>query len=131
MAPQVTTTPDLKGREDLLLRRLLGLYQEEIQVYGQILQLSRQQGHMIQQGLPLAEIRKILDQKKKCLDLISRLEATERQAKQAWDNGRHQWSARGRSQLHQMLGRVGELIEQILICEEENDLHLIQQTGAV
>ena len=88
-------------------------------------------GRLVQQEAPLTEIRKVLVQKKNCLDIISRLEATERHAKQAWDNGRHQWTARGRSQLHLKLGQVGEIIEKILICEEENDLQLIQQTGAV
>lgn len=131
MAPLNSSSPDLPDRENLLLRRLLGLYEEEIQVYQQVLQLSRQQGAMIRQGRPLGEVRAVLEQKRNCLAIISRLEATERQAKQAWDNGRHQWSARGRSELHEMLARVGRLIEQILGCEEENDLHLIRQTGTV
>lgn len=131
MAPLNSLTPDPRDRESILLRRLLGLYEEEIQVYQQVLQLSREQGAMIRQGQPISDVRKVLEQKKKCLAVINRLEATERQAKQAWDSGRHQWSARGRSELHVVLGRVGQVIEQILGCEEENDMLLIRQTRAV
>lgn len=131
MALPSSTSLDARQREDILLRRLLNLYEEEAQIYHRILELSRQQGSLIRQGLPLSQIRKVLEMKKKCLETISRLEATERGAKQEWDHGRQQWSARGRSRLHDALGRVGGLIEQILVCEEDNDLQLIQQTRSV
>lgn len=130
MALPSSTTSDLQGREDLLVRRLIGLYQEELQVYQQVLELSRQQGQLIRRGASLGDIRRILQQKKQCLDVVGRLEATERNAKRAWDQGRHQWTVQGRTRLHEILGQVGQLIEQILACEEENDRHLIEQTRA-
>ena len=130
MALRNSTPPDIQNREDLLLRRLLGLYGEEITIYDQILHLSRQQGVMIQQGQPIADIRKILEQKKNCLDIVSRLEATDKSAKREWDMGKQQWSVRGRARLHEVLGKVGNLIEEILIIEEDNDMQLIEHTRA-
>lgn len=130
MALQASTTLELDSRESVLIKRLCALYEEEIQVYGRVLQLSRQQGNLIRQGTPLGQIRNLLEQKMECLNLIGRLEATERQSRDEWDRGKSQWSSSGRSQIHGILGQVGTLIEQILICEEENDLQLIQQTEA-
>ncbi len=131
MASRSSTIPEIGEQESRLLHRLLALYEEELQIYRQVLDLSQRQGELIRQGVPLAEIRRLLEQKKNCLNIIGRLEATERNAKKAWENGRREWSAHSRTRLHEVLGRVGQLIEQILICEEENDLQLIQQTRAV
>ncbi len=114
----------------MLVQRLTDLYHEEIQVYGQILNLSRRQGQLIGQGRPLNEIRGLLEQKKKCLDIISRLEATEKAAKREWEQGKHQWSTASRSAVHDVLAQVGQLIEQILVCEEANDAQFIQQSRA-
>jgi hypothetical protein len=33
--------------------------------------------------------------------------------------------------MHDILGQVGTVIEQILLCEEDNDRHLIEQASAV
>ena len=130
MALTSSTSPDIRHRENALVDRLTGLYQEEIQVYGQILKLSREQGTLIRNARPLSEIRKVLERKKKCLDIIARLEATERVAKREWEVGKPHWSASSRSRLHDVLARVGELIEEILICEEANDKHFIEQSRA-
>ena len=132
MALRNSSTPEMmQDRETLLLRRLLGLYQEEIQIYVQVLELSREQGALIRKGSHITEIRRVLEKKKNCLNIIGRLEATERAAKHEWDVGRGEWSARGRTQLHEALGQVGDLIEQILSSEEENDMQLIAKTRAV
>lgn len=132
MALLNSTTPELgSDRETLLLRRLLGLYEEEIQIYQQVLELSREQGFLIKQGRNIADIRRLLEKKKNCLVIIGRLEATEKTAKREWDQGRPSWSARGRAQLHEVLSRVGDLIEKILLTEEDNDLQLIAKTRAV
>ncbi len=131
MAPLSFTSPDLTGREDLLVRRLVSLYEEELQVYSQVLQLSHQQSQLIKRGAAMSEIRRLLEKKKQCLDVIGRLEATERSAKRTWDQGKQEWSTRGRTRMHEVLGKVSGVIEQILLTEEKNDLELIEQTRAV
>ncbi len=66
-------------------------------------------------------------QKKTCLEIVGRLELTERNAKIEWERGRSKWTAAGRNRLHMALKRVTDLIEEILVCEEHNDIHLIEQ----
>ena len=128
MAPQATTTTEVARRETMLLQRLLNLYEEEKQIYRQVWNLSLRQGEIVKQGLPLSDVRKILDQKKRCLETISRLELTESSNKVEWEQGRQKWSSSGRTQLHEKLQEVTELIEEILVIEEKNDMHLIEQT---
>jgi hypothetical protein len=113
------------------LNRLLALYEEERQLYAKVLDLSKTQGEVVSRGGTLASVRRILEQKKQCLDLIGRLELTEHRAKVQWEKGRSQWTASGRRRLHEALQEVTTLIEEILICEEKNDLVLIEQTRVV
>ena len=131
MALPRSSNPDIPPREAELLERLLGLYEEERQLYAQVLELSRQQGEQISQGASLAAVRRILEQKKSCLDLVGRLELTEHRTKVAWEKGRHGWTSAGRLRLHEAVQEVAGLIEQILVCEEKNDLTLIEQTRVV
>ncbi len=128
MVQMHSSVPDISRRETEILNRLLGLYSEEQQLYAKVLSLSQKQGAIIDEGAPLAAVRKILEQKKSCLDVVSRLEATEQANRQEWESNRTQYSARTRNLLHSALQEVGSLIEEILICEENNDLKLIQQT---
>jgi hypothetical protein len=121
---------DVRGESELL-DRLLGLYAEEKELYGQVLELSRRQGEEIRRGGTLAQVRRILEQKKTCLDLVGRLEMTEHRTKVAWEKGRRDWSSGGRLQLHEAVQEVAGLIEKILICEERNDHLLIEQTRVV
>lgn len=118
---------DIRQAEAEILDRLLGLYEEERLVYHRILELSRNQGELLRQGAPLGNVRRLLDQKKVCLETIRRLELTEARSKQDWERGQHHWSAAGKARLHGALRRVGELIEDILQCEESNDMVLIGQ----
>ena len=123
----------LEGRvtEQGLLDRLLGLYEEERALYAQVLQLSMEQGEAIGGGGSLASVRRILEQKKGCLDLIGRLELTEHRTKVAWEKGRNGWSVQGRRKLHDAVQEIAGLIEDILVAEEKNDLILIDQTRVV
>ena len=73
-------------------------------------------------------MRRLLDQKKNCLEIVGRMELTERDAKRAWERERRTWTAAGRAQLHAALKAVADLIEEILTCEEKNDMYLIEQT---
>lgn len=123
--------PETRRSERELLDRLLGLYEEERQLYARVLELSREQGATVSRGGSLASVRRILEQKKQCLDLIGRLELTEHRAKVEWEKGRQQWSSSGRRHLHDAVQEVTELIEEILIREEKNDLILIEQTRVV
>ena len=131
MAPMPLSPPEVLRSEEELLQRLLGLYEEERQLYGEVLQLSRQQGETIGRGGSLASVRRILEQKKGCLDLISRLELMEHRTKVDWERGRQGWSATGRRTLHEAVQSVTQLIEEILVCEEKNDLLIIEQTRVV
>ncbi len=128
MAPLPSMTAEPRADEGTLLGRLLGLYEEERQVYGRVLDLSRRQGSIVREGGPLTEVRRVLEQKKHCLDLVARLELTERGSKAAWERGRLGWSADGRARLHAAICSVTALIEDILATEEENDLEMIART---
>jgi len=123
--------PETRLTEEGLLERLLGLYEEERELYAQVLQFSRDQGAAVSSGGSLASVRRILERKKGCLDLIGRLELTEHRTKVAWEKGRHGWSAPGRRKLHEAVQEVAGLIEEILVAEEKNDLILIEQTRVV
>lgn len=123
--------PEIERSEEDLLARLLGLYEEERQLYGQVLELSREQGALLSRGESLASIRRLLESKNECLDLIGRLELTEHRSKVAWEKGRSRWSTTGRRRLHEAIQEVARLIEEILICEEKNDLILIEKTRVV
>lgn len=131
MVPSRSQLPDWRFEEDKLLERLLGLYEEERLLYGQVLDLSRQQGEAVSSGGSLASVRRILEQKKDCLDLVGRLELTEHRTKVAWEKGRQGWSTAGRRKLHEAVQEVTLLIEEILVSEEKNDLILIEQTRVV
>ena len=127
MVLQSTTSAERTLQEHRLLDRLLGLYTEQQRLYGEVLDLSRRQRELVRQGEPLARIRSLLDAKRTRLATINRLEMTEESSKDAWRRGRRQWSADSRVSLHRALESVGNVIEEILACEEENDRELLQQ----
>ncbi len=114
-----------------MLGRLLGLYEEQRRVYRQVLELSRQQGEIVRAGGSLTKVRKVLQEKKRCLELIGRLDATNRKTRLTWETNRSRWSAAGKARLHAALAEVTDLIEDILACEEKNDLELIARTQVV
>ncbi len=128
MAPAVSTTPEANRLEAEVLRGLLSLYQDEQQIYAQVLELSRRQGEALEQGASMQEIRGLLETKKNCLNTIRRLETTQADSKLAWERGRKSWSVGGRARLNSALTTVGRIIEEILACEERNDMTLIQLT---
>jgi hypothetical protein len=127
MAPSPTTSVDRRATERELLDRLLGMYTEQQALYGEILELSRRQREQVRQGAPLVSIRALLQRKQQLLDTVRRLELAERSSKDRWQRGRSGWTAAGRTSLHRKLEDVGQIIEDILACEEENDLELLQQ----
>ena len=128
MAPQPTTAGDMLGQEKRLLDRLLVLYTQEQGVYREVLELSRRQGEIVASGGTVEQVRGVLERKNACLEAIRHLEGTEQQAKANWEAGRDGWSAAARARLYQALQEVGQLIEEILLCEEANDRHLLQLT---
>ncbi|MBK6732627.1 MAG: hypothetical protein IPH86_11650 [bacterium] len=115
--------------ESELLGRLLSLYEEEARVYTRVLELSQRQGEAVRQGAPFSEIRRLLEQKRGCLDLIARLERGEVGSKREWESRRAAMSPSGRARLRAALDRVGGLIEGIIACEEANDRELFAATG--
>jgi len=128
MALLISTSAETAASERRLLDRLLGLYAEQERLYGEVLDLSRRQRELIQAGAPLVEVRAVLEQKKSRLQTISRLDLAEARCKDQWRDGRRSWSAEGRTRLHRALEAVGRVIEDILVCEQENDLELLQQS---
>jgi len=130
MAQALFTTPDSDLKEQELFRRLQGLYEEQRQIYGQVLDLSRQQGELVRRGSNLSEIRLLLQKKNACLEIIKRLELTERSAKIEWEQGKRHWTVQSQTSLNQILVQVSSLIEEILVCEEKNDQEFIQQMRA-
>jgi hypothetical protein len=112
------------------LERLLGLYAQQKQLYQRILQLSREQGKLVQQGGSLRQVRQILERKRECLDQIACLQQEPGGVRSLLEQGREHWSAAGRARLHRDLQEVGALIEEILLCEEENDRYLLEQFDA-
>lgn len=126
MASPVTTSPEASSQEQQLLGRLLRLYGAQQRLYAEVLDLSRQQRDMVRQGKPLKEIRAVLEAKKNRLAAVARLDRDELTTREAWRRGRREWTANGRAQLHQALTAVGQAIEEILACEEENDRELLQ-----
>jgi hypothetical protein len=131
MAYPPTQTPEAPPSEGLLLKRLLGLYAEERRLYSRVLELSQRQGDLVRQGSSLGEVRRLLEQKKGCLNIIARLERLEQGSKREWERRRGTFSGDGRARLRTALDEVAGLIEQILACEEQNDRELIEQSQAV
>lgn len=125
MAPRDSTPPDPRRTESELLSGLLALYDQERQIYQRVLELSLRQGAIIAQGGALSAIQAVLEQKNACLEAIRRLEAAQVPLKREWEGGRARWSAAGRARLHAALQGVGRQIEEILRCEERNDMQLI------
>jgi hypothetical protein len=128
--PEPTTTATRKPERELL-QRLLGLYAEERQIYGTVLDLSRQQGEIVRRGGGLHDVRRVLEQKKNCLEIIGRLELMEKRNKQEWEQRRREFSRASRRQLRESLDQVTSLIEDILTCEEQNDRDLIEQARTI
>jgi hypothetical protein len=107
---------------------MLNLYDQERQIYGEILALCKQQGEIIRCGNPFQELRRVLQQKREHLDAISALERSHEQDRTAWMTSRKRFSGGGRAMLQQALQRVAALIEEILLREEENDRLLLEET---
>ena len=126
MVPPFTTSPETELQERQLLAQRLGVYAAQQRLYGEVLQLSREQLGLVRAGAPLAEIRGVLAAKSSRLAMINRLEAGGSASRSAWRQGRGRWTAAGRAQLQRALGEVGRSIEAILACEEENDRELLQ-----
>ena len=117
--------------EQDMVRRLSALYSEQGEIYEQILRLSHRQGELVQAGRDLSEIRLVLQKKNACLELIKRLELTERKARRQWEQGKQNWSASAQQAMNSALHRVGGLIEEILLVEEKNDMEFIKQMRAM
>ena len=127
MALDLSTPPETNNGEQELFQRLNGLYEEQRQIYSQVLELSQKQGNLVRNGSNLSEIRQILQKKNVCLEIIKRLELTERSTKIAWERGRQKWSPVRQATLNLTLQKVGSVIEEILVCEEKNDQEFINQ----
>jgi hypothetical protein len=130
MVPPRLTTLDSPTSEALLLSKLLSLYAEEKRIYQRILQLTRQQGQIVRSGGEIRDVRRILEQKRDCLDSIARLEGAEGSNRRSWEEGRDRWSGSARARLQSAIQEVANLVEAILASEEQNDRLLLAQGRA-
>jgi hypothetical protein len=128
MARLSITSEETAAQEQRLLNNLLGLYGEESRLYNQVLALSRRQGDVFRNNGSFREVREIMEAKMDRLNEIARLEAAEKRTRSKWDAGKEHWSSAARARLHEALQAVGALIEEILLCEGENDRLLLHQT---
>jgi len=127
MGQPLITSAERNQLEGQLLDNLLGMYAQQHDLYQEILDLSRRQRDLVREGAPLGQIRGLLQRKKQRLDTIRGLEARADDSKDRWRRGRPGWSPSSRARLHRTLAELGRVIEDILTCEEENDLELLQQ----
>ena len=118
------------GRPDLV-GRLLELYRNELDIYRRVLALAERQGELVRREAGFGEIRTVLEEKKRCLAVIARLERDEADARNAWERDRGRFPAEERGRVHRALRAVADLIERILAVEEANDHDLIRRTGVL
>lgn len=111
--------------------RLLELYRHEMEIYRRVLSLSERQGALVKEGAGFPEVRRILEEKSRCLAVIARLEDDASSARTAWERNRKDLPAADRGRVHRSLQGVADLIERILAAEEANDNELIQRTGVL
>ena len=131
MAPTACTPAETSRSAQMLMEGLIELYGRERVLYQEVLQLSRDQAGLIRDGESLRGIRRVLEAKRDRLDEIARLERDSGEARRYWE--RHRGSLRGSQpvRLQQSLVALGELIEQILKVEAENDRMFLEMAGHV
>jgi len=130
MGPQPSMAaewPATMPAPDRLVDRLLGLYAEEAGLYRRVRDLSRHQLEAVRGGAELAEVRRLLAEKKACLDSVDRLEQTEKQSKEIWRAERDRCRPESRGRLHRALQEITGLIEEIIRCEEKCDTELVRR----
>jgi len=121
MTPTTCTTVETPTGGPDLLEGLIHIYGRERALYQDVLRLSHEQIELVRNGEGLPGIRRVLDAKRERLDEISRLEESSAAARQEWERLRTGLGGPQPARLQQSLQAVGELIEQILQVEVEND----------
>lgn len=123
--------PDPATGSGGMVVRLLDLYRHELEIYRRVLALSERQGDLVRDGADFSEVRRVLEEKNRCLAVIARLENDEATTKSTWERERQDLPIAERGRVHRALQGVADLIEQILAVEEANDNDLIQRTGVL
>jgi hypothetical protein len=122
MAPIASTRAEWNAHDvQVGLEGLLDLYESERTMYQEILELSRRQSEAIRQGKPLGDIRTLLDRKRTMLDMIAHMENQHQQARRNWAESRHRIQGEMVARMQRVLASVGDLLEEILRIEAEND----------
>jgi len=127
MGPTRSTGAEVARQRERQLQDLLDLYGRERRLYGSVLELSRRQGELIRQQADLPAIRELLEHKRHYLDQVNDLESVQAEALAYWQHRRTLLSGPLVVQLQQALQEVGDVIEQILQLEAENDHLFLQQ----
>lgn len=127
MAPIASPVAEPAAPAGGVVDRLLQLYEEEKQLYARVLELSRNQHEVLRRGGGLAEVRQMLEAKRRCLEAVRRLESEAQNDRQAWTTGRGGWPVAARARMTVALRTVAKLIEETLAWEEKNDQILLEQ----
>ncbi len=122
MGPMSSTRADgVDRRSRDLLEGLLDLYERERSMYGEVLTLTRRQLESVRRGDDLADVRDILDRKRRMLDMIAGMEQGHAQARSVWDEVRGTLDGDLPRRMRACLKSLGELIGEILELEAETD----------
>lgn len=121
MASMTSTYDKAMPRDLSHLEALIGLYEQEMDIYRGILSLSHRQTEMIRDGSPLTEIRSILGQKNARLDKVRSLEVQHTEARQLWERKRSVITGELPARLQSLFTEIGNTIEEILQVEAVND----------
>jgi len=106
------------------LMHLLANYRQQELAYEEVLRLAQEGAEKARSGEALAELQAINLRKRKLLSHVSRLERRAELHKLSWAPSPHATAAG--VELESLLTRITHLIDQILRCEHETDLWILQ-----
>lgn len=107
--------------------RLRRAYLQQQAAYEEVLRLAREGARRVHAGEPLPRLQEVNLRKRECLAEVEQIEREIAADKQAWRLA--QPGGPEARELHAMLQRLTDLIEQILDCERETDRWILQGAG--
>ena len=106
--------------------RLVLAYRRQLELYGEVLDLSRESASSARAGRPLDEIKRLQEMKQQRLSEIEAVDRAVRLDKQTWlESGR----PLGGTDLDALLRQLTDRIEMILRAEREAEMSIIAASG--
>jgi hypothetical protein len=130
MTPTASTPVDRSAPVSALCETLIEMYRCERELYRDVLRMSRDQADLVRSGESFSRLRHLLTSKRHRLDEIARLEERHALVRRSWELRRGELGGSLPVRLQQSLQAVGELIEEILKVEAENDRLFIRLGNA-